>query len=173
MLHPDFFSKQNKSVQTFYQIEQLLCERSTLKDLSVLFCASYHTMQFQDFSFFVLYKNPFVIFFQSLGNPSSNDGTIESKQFKYILWAIVGGTRGGPNRARILDLLISEPLNSNQISKKLNLDHKTIRHHLKILTKNLLITKPSDESYGATYTLTPIMQKNVQLLEEIVSKMRN
>jgi predicted transcriptional regulator len=70
-----------------------------------------------------------------------------------------------------LNLLIIDSLNSHQIAKKLNLDHKTVRHHLKILTKNELIVK-SSESYGATYTLTGIMKQNVELLKEIVTKMR-
>jgi len=106
----------------------------------------------------------------SFGNDSSHGNFNESRRFKLILWSIVGATRGGPNRARILNLLITDSLNSHQIAKKLNLDHKTIRHHLKILTKNELIIK-SSESYGATYTLTDIMKQNVELLKEIVTKM--
>ncbi|MCV0372344.1 MAG: transcriptional regulator [Nitrosarchaeum sp.] len=95
----------------------------------------------------------------------------ESRRFKLILWSIVGATRGGPNRARVLNLLITASLNSHQIAKKLNLDHKTIRHHLKILTKNELIIK-STESYGATYTMTDIMKQNVEFLKEIVTKIK-
>ena len=108
----------------------------------------------------------------SFGNESSRDTFGESRRFKLILWSIVGATRGGPNRARILNILISEQLNSHQIAKKLNLDHKTIRHHLKILTKNELIKKSTEDSYGAPYILTDIMQQNIELLREIVTKMR-
>lgn len=105
------------------------------------------------------------------GNNPSHDFS-DSKRFKLILWSIVGATRGGPNRARILNLLITESLNSYQIAKRLNITHKTIRHHLKILAKNQLITKSSEKSYGAEYVLTPIMEKNIPSLKEIVSKMR-
>lgn len=111
--------------------------------------------------------------FCSFGNDVSHDNFNDSRKFKMILWSIIGATRGGPNRARVLNLLMTESLNSHQIAKKLNLDHKTIRHHLKILTKNSLITKSSEESYGATYILTPIMQQNIELLKEIMTKMRS
>lgn len=111
--------------------------------------------------------------FHSFNDGSSHINYNESKQFKLILWSIVGATRGGPNRARILNILITESLNSHQIAKKLNLDHKTIRHHLKILVKNDLIRKSSEESYGATYVLTSIMQQNIEILKEIVIKMRD
>lgn len=110
--------------------------------------------------------------FQVYGKDVSGDKFSDERRFRLILWSIIGGTRGGPNRAKILGLLADEPLNSNQISKKLNLDHKTIRHHLQILSKNQLITKPTEEKYDVEYTLTAIMKQNVHLLEEIVAKIR-
>ena len=145
-----------------------------LKGLSVLSQSSHHRM----FSSVVLFMHvsPFSLFTSkivcSFGNESSSDNFGESRRFKLILWSIIGATRGGPNRARILNLLISEQLNSHQIAKKLNLDHKTIRHHLKILTKNELIKKSTEESYGVDYVLTNGMQQNIDLLKEIVTKMR-
>ena len=145
----------------------------SMKDLSNL--QQYHLNMFSAlFSFFI---KPGVSLFTStimhiFGNNSSNDFN-DSKRFKLILWSIVGATRGGPNRARILNLIITESLNSYQIAKKLNLTHKTIRHHLKILVKNQLIAKSSEKSYGAEYVLTPIMEKNISSLKEIVSKLRN
>jgi len=96
----------------------------------------------------------------------------DSRRLKMILWGIIAGTRGGPNRARILNLLYSKSLNELQISKELKLDHKTIHHHLKILTKNSLISKPSDETYDIKYDLTPIMKKNHEVFDEIISKMK-
>jgi len=131
------------------------------------------SMFFTLFSFFIkpdvfLLKSAIIHVF---GNNSYHDFN-DNKRFKLILWSIIGATRGGPNRARILNLLITEPLNSYQISKKLNLTHKTIRHHLKILAKNQLIIKSSEKSYGAEYVLTPIMETNISSLKEIVSKMK-
>ena len=150
-------------------------KESYLKGLSVLSQRRYHRMFFTTISFMhvpsITSFIPKIIY--SFGNESSHNNFNESRQFKIILWSIISATRGGPNRARILNLLITEHLNSHQIAKKLNLDHKTIRHHLKILTKNELIVKSSEESYGVTYILTDIMQQNVNLLIEIVTKMRD
>ena len=75
--------------------------------------------------------------FQFFNNGSGNYQKGEDYQrFKGILWYIIAGTKGGSNRARILDLLGTKSLNAHQISKELNLDHKTVAHHLEILSKN-------------------------------------
>ena len=154
------------SVSIFeYQTEYFMKDLSNLQQCRL--------NMFFVFSYFI---KPDVLLLKSaaihvFGNNSSHDFT-DKKRFKLILWSIIGATRGGPNRARILNLLISEPLNSYQISKKLNLTNKTIRHHLKILSKNQLIAKSSEKSYGAEYVLTPIMETNISSLREIVSKMK-
>jgi DNA-binding transcriptional ArsR family regulator len=150
-----------------------LKENDVLKDLCCLSQDGIHSMLFA-FSFQIKPQiSSLTSFFtRSLGNDGHHDNFNDSRRFKFILWSIIGGTRGGPNRARILNLLMIEPLNSHQISKKLNLDHKTIRHHLKILTKNSLIIKSSEESYGVNYILTPLMKQNIESLKEIVTKMR-
>jgi DNA-binding transcriptional ArsR family regulator len=150
-----------------------LKENSVLKDLSCLSRDGICSMLFAfSYKFAPQISSLTSFFTNSLGNDGYHNNFSDSRRFKLILWSIIGGTRGGPNRARILNLLMIEPLNSHQISKKLSLDHKTIRHHLKILTKNSLITKSSEESYGANYILTPLMKQNVESLKEIVTKMR-
>lgn len=163
------------SIEKTYQVELEHQKESYLKGLSVLSQSFHHRMFSSIIS--LLPTTPITSFvseiIHSFGNDSSHSNYNESRQFKLILWSIIGATRGGPNRARILNLLITEPLNSHQIAKKLNLDHKTIRHHLKILTKNELIKKSSEESYGVTYVLTSIMQLNIEILKEIVTKMRD
>jgi DNA-binding transcriptional ArsR family regulator len=75
--------------------------------------------------------------------------------FKRVLWYLIGSTKGGANRARILELINSYPANPNQISSELKLDYKTIIHYLSVLTENGLIITDNKESYGATYYLTP------------------
>jgi len=146
-----------------------------LKDLSAL-SQSFHDRMFS--SVISILQSTSISSFvygliHSFDDNSTHINYNESRQFKLILWSIISATRGGPNRARILNILITEPLNSHQIAKKLNLDHKTIRHHLKILVKNDLIKKSSEESYGATYVLTSIMKQNVEVLKEIVAKLRS
>ena len=119
------------------------------------------TISFPNFSSIFLY----------FGDLNSIDG-FDSRRFRAILWLIAGGTRGGPNRIRILNLLRTKSLNAHQISKELDLDHKTVKHHIDVLVKNSLIAKSEDIEYGANYCLTSIMTKNISALEEIVSKIR-
>ena len=90
-------------------------------------------------------------------------------RFKMILWFFIAGSRGGPNRAKILNLLLETPMNAHQISKTLNLDHKTVAHHLKILAKNELIEK-AEKTYAAEYQISQIMSKNQDVLKEIMEK---
>ncbi len=49
------------------------------------------------------------------------------------LWYVLSGTRGGANRARILRALDERPRNANQLAEDLDLDYKTVRHHLEVL----------------------------------------
>lgn len=77
--------------------------------------------------------------------------------------------RGGVNRAKILNLIKDTPMNANKIATVLNLDHKTIDHHVKILSKNELVVK-AEKDYGAEYQLSQIMKDNHIVLEEIMQK---
>jgi len=90
-------------------------------------------------------------------------------RFKMILWFIIAGTKGGVNRAKILNLIKDTPMNANKIATVLNLDHKTITHHVRILSKNDLVVK-APKGYGAEYQLTKIMKDNLNVLDEIMRK---
>ena len=48
-----------------------------------------------------------------------------------LLWWLIAGSPGGPNRARILMEIHNRPSNAHQLSERLNLNYKTVRHHLK------------------------------------------
>lgn len=69
------------------------------------------------------------------------------------------GTRGGQNRAKIVEMLRSEPSNSNKVSEKLGLDYKTVQHHVKLLEENGVIVSNAKGTYGAMYFLTPYFEK--------------
>jgi len=109
------------------------------------------------------------IIFHFTGTSTGSGEFRGDPRFKLILWSIVTGTRGGVNRAKILNLLRNTPLNANKIASALKLDYKTVIHHVKILTKNDLIIK-SGETYGGIYALSPIMEDNQNTLEEIMGK---
>ena len=94
-----------------------------------------------------------------------------SAALRQLLWFLIAGTRGGANRARIIEAVRSRPRNANQIGKDLGLDYRTIRHHLDLLQKNGLITRPTGDAYAAPYFLSPYLEGNYAIFEAIREKM--
>lgn len=80
------------------------------------------------------------------------------RYFHRRLWYLVGGTRGGFNRARILRVLHDRPYNANDLATQLVLDYKTVRHHLAVLRENDCVMMLGDEGYGTLYSLSPRLQ---------------
>lgn len=72
----------------------------------------------------------------------------KSNKQKKLLCYLIEGTRGGKTRALILRHLTEKSYNAHQLAKALNMDYKTIRHHLKVLEKKGIITKGQDEYAG-------------------------
>jgi len=85
---------------------------------------------------------------------------------KKLLWWLIAGMKGGINRARIIKALHERPYNANQLSEELNLDYKTIRHHIKVLEQNNLI-KSTGEKYGKMYFLSSDMEENYDVFSKI------
>jgi predicted ArsR family transcriptional regulator len=86
-----------------------------------------------------------------------------------VLWYVLAGTRGGTNRARILTALHERPRNANQLADDLDLDYKTVRHHLDVLTENGVLESSGDE-YGAVYLLTDRADHNWETIESIIAE---
>lgn len=86
-----------------------------------------------------------------------------------VLWQVLAGTRGGPNRARILHALDERPRNANQLAEDLNLAYKTIRHHLDVLEDNDVI-ESTDTDYGAVYLPTDRARRDWETVEEIIDQ---
>lgn len=86
-----------------------------------------------------------------------------------ILWYVLTGTRGGANRARILRALDDRPRNANQLAEDLDLDYKTIRHHLDVLVDNDVVESTGDD-YGAVYLLTDRTEHNWETVEDIIAE---
>lgn len=83
-----------------------------------------------------------------------------------LLWYVLTGTRGGENRARILRALEDRPRNANQLAEALDLDYKTVRHHLEVLLENDVIETSGDD-YGAIYMPSDRAQYHWETIEEI------
>ena len=86
---------------------------------------------------------------------------------KNILWYLIAGTKGGETRGKIIELLNKNPCNANKIAKMLNLDYKTVRHHINVLEKNNITTAVNKGNYGAVYFLSEIMKANFNIFAEI------
>jgi DNA-binding transcriptional ArsR family regulator len=86
-----------------------------------------------------------------------------------VLWYVLTGTRGGQNRARILRALDERPRNANQLAEDLDLDYKTVRHHLDVLGENGVV-EDSGEDYGAVYSPTEAARDHWDTVEEILEK---
>ena len=84
-------------------------------------------------------------------------------------WIIVG-TMGGKNRARIIKELIKKPQNTNQLSKTLELDFKTVQHHLKVLEKNKLVTYKGGGGFAKIYFLSQMLEENIDSFNKIFNQ---
>lgn len=87
-----------------------------------------------------------------------------------VLWYVLTGTRGGPNRVRILRAVDERPRNANQLAETLELDYSTVRHHLDVLQKHGILKKTGD-NYGAVYSPTAGAEQNWDLIEEIAAEL--
>jgi predicted transcriptional regulator len=85
---------------------------------------------------------------------------------KKLMWWLIAGMKGGLNRAKIIKMLNDRPYNAHQLSEELNLDYKTIRHHIKVLEQNNIV-KSGGEKYGKMYFLSPTMEENYDTFLEI------
>jgi DNA-binding transcriptional ArsR family regulator len=85
---------------------------------------------------------------------------------KIWFWIFIG-SRGGPTRMKIMKEILKNPLNMHQLAKKLNLDYKTIEHHVRILIENHLIVNPKPEKYGSLLFPSSIAILKRKYLEEL------
>ena len=83
-----------------------------------------------------------------------------------VLWYVLSGTRGGPNRARILKALKRRPRNANQLAEDIDLDYKTVRHHLSVLAEADAVSR-GGSNYGAVYVPTSRVRRHWDVVEEL------
>ena len=95
----------------------------------------------------------------------------EDLELKRVLWYVLGGTRGGENRARMIHELSVRPLNLNQLAERLGVDYRTVMHHADVLRMNSLVVVQG-EKYGAMYFISPRLQASLEIFEEITGKLR-
>jgi DNA-binding transcriptional ArsR family regulator len=86
-----------------------------------------------------------------------------------VLWQTLAGTRGGPNRARVVRALADQPRNANQLADDLDLAYNTIRYHLDVLEDNEVITS-SDADYGVIYLPSERARNHWDTVERILTQ---
>lgn len=86
-----------------------------------------------------------------------------------LLWHIIGGTKGGETRARIINELRKRPFNPNQLSENLDLDYKTVTYHLGKLEDNGLV-ESDEQDYGEMYKPAERLDKNMKTFDNIWEK---
>ncbi|OED29628.1 winged helix-turn-helix domain-containing protein [Methanosphaera sp. WGK6] len=87
---------------------------------------------------------------------------------KILLWLILG-TKGGLNRAKIIKKLKERPYNLNQLSKELDLNYRTVSHHISKL-EEMNIVESYGKSYGKMYFLTDKINETYEDFEEILNQ---
>ena len=91
---------------------------------------------------------------------------------KKVLWWLILGTRGGINRAKIIKKLKERPYNAHQLAEELDVNYRTIRHHIKILEDSEVV-KSAGEKYGKMYFLSDNMEKNYDDFETIWEQIKD
>lgn len=77
---------------------------------------------------------------------------------KIIQWVLLG-TKGSENRVKIIQKIKEKPYNINQLSKELNLNYRTVKHHIGKL-KELHLIESYGEKYGKLYFLSDFMSEH-------------
>jgi predicted transcriptional regulator len=95
----------------------------------------------------------------------------DDPELRRLLWYLLGGTRGGENRARIIFELRNRPSNLNQLANRLNLEYRSIQHHMEVLRKNSLVTTQG-EHYGLTYFLNPWLESHFEIFSDITKSLK-
>ncbi|MDA4130944.1 MAG: winged helix-turn-helix domain-containing protein [Thaumarchaeota archaeon] len=94
----------------------------------------------------------------------------DDPELRRLLWYLLGGARGGENRARIIQEIRNRPGNLNQLATRLSLEYRSVQHHIEILKRNALVTSQGDH-YGLTYFLSPWLEAHLEVFDEISKKL--
>jgi predicted transcriptional regulator len=91
------------------------------------------------------------------------------KHMKELFSSVFTGMGGRYTRLRIICAITEEPINTLELSKKLNLDYKTIKHNIEVLEKNSLIIRQG-EGYGDIFFPSEIIPSNLPTLYYVIRK---
>ena len=90
---------------------------------------------------------------------------------KIYQWVLLG-TKGSKNRIRIIQKIKEKPYNINQLSKELNLNYRTVKHHLAKLKESKLV-ESYGEKYGKLYFLSDFMSEHYDEFMDSIKNMES
>ena len=100
--------------------------------------------------------------------PNYDDIKVDRHMNK-LFSSVFTGMGGRYTRMRILCAVTEDPMNTLDLSKRLNLDYKTIQHNIKVLEKNNLITREGD-GYGDMFFPSELISSNLPTLYSVIRK---
>ncbi len=92
----------------------------------------------------------------------------DARIFRKSVLYLIGATRGGPMRLRIISELMKKPLNPNMLAQMLGVDYKTIVHHLDVLRKNNWVVKDG-KKYAEVFMLA-FTEEQKQVFQAILAE---
>ena len=93
----------------------------------------------------------------------------EDPHMKELFSSVFTGMSGRYTRMRIICAITEEPMNTLKISKKLDLDYKTIQHNIKVLESNSFIVRKG-EGYGDLFFPSDLISSNLPTLYKVIHK---
>ena len=94
----------------------------------------------------------------------------DNPDLRRLLWYLLGATRGGQTRARLIFELKAKPGNLNQLAKRLDVEYRTVQHHIEVLKKNALVDS-TGEHYGLTYFINPWLEAHFEIFENLCQEL--
>ena len=94
----------------------------------------------------------------------------EDQEFRRLLWFLLGGSRGGENRVKILNAIKFRPSNLNQLARLIGVDYRSVQHHMGVLLKNNLV-QSSGQRYGVVYSVHPWLEHHYRIFGEVCEQL--
>jgi len=91
---------------------------------------------------------------------------------KDLFSSVFTGMNGRYTRMRIICAVTEEPMNALELSQKLDLDYKTIKHNIKVLESNNLIEREG-EGYGDLFFPSELLSSNLPTLYKVIRKVED
>ena len=88
-----------------------------------------------------------------------------------VLWWLFGSSVGAATRVRVLLAIREQPRNALQLAEAVGVDYSTVRHHLRVLGRNGLVTT-AGERYGQVYFVSTSMESHWAAFERIIENVK-